>query len=78
MGHKFAKYENVLAAELVTRFGRFTIQECAKIAKKFMKWEIIYGDTDSLFINNGEAYYLRTFKYSSDACRKQLTCEYGA
>ncbi len=54
MGHKFAKYENVKAAELVTRFGQLTIKECARIAKETMHWEIIYGDTDSLFINNSE------------------------
>ena len=54
MGHKFAKYENVNAAELVTRFGQLTIKECARIAKEKMHWDIIYGDTDSLFINNSE------------------------
>ena len=54
MGHKFAKYENVKAAELVTRFGQLTIKECARIAKETMHWDIIYGDTDSLFINNSE------------------------
>jgi DNA polymerase elongation subunit (family B) len=52
MGHKFAKYENVLAAELVTRFGRWTIQECAKIAREIFNWNIIYGDTDSLFVDS--------------------------
>ena len=51
MGHKFAKYENVQAAELVTRFGRYTIQKCAEIAEK-LGWNIIYGDTDSLMIDS--------------------------
>ena len=52
MGHRFAKYENVIAAELVTRFGRYTIQECAKISKDILGWNIIYGDTDSLFVDS--------------------------
>jgi DNA polymerase I len=72
MGHKFAKYENVLAAELVTRYGRSTIQHCAKIAKEIFKWDIIYGDTDSLFINNSDTITKADIQIFIDTCKKQL------
>jgi DNA polymerase, archaea type len=75
MGHKFAKYENVLAAELVTRFGRVTIQKCAKIAKKLMKWDIIYGDTDSLFINNSKSISSKDIQKFKLACKEQCNID---
>ncbi|MPZ07283.1 MAG: hypothetical protein GEU26_12855 [Nitrososphaeraceae archaeon] len=71
MGHKFAKYENVIAAELVTRFGRSTIQHCAKIAKEIFNWDIIYGDTDSLFINS--EIMPEDIKLFIETCKQQLS-----
>jgi DNA polymerase elongation subunit (family B) len=70
MGHKFAKYENVVAAELVTRFGRATIQHCAKIAKEVFGWNIIYGDTDSLFIDS--EIDLENAKLFIETCKREL------
>jgi DNA polymerase I len=48
------------AAESVTAIGRYNIEETIKIAKK-MGLEIIYGDTDSLFIKNPPANVLKEF-----------------
>jgi DNA polymerase elongation subunit (family B) len=42
----------IKAAELVTRYGRYTINQCIKIAKDMFGWNIIYGDTDSIFANS--------------------------
>jgi DNA polymerase, archaea type len=72
MGHKFAKYENVVAAELVTRFGRITIQNCVKLAKDVFNWEIIYGDTDSLFVNNADSIAPEDIKIFMDTCKKKF------
>jgi DNA polymerase elongation subunit (family B) len=52
LGHNYSKYENVKAAELVTRYGRYTIKHCIKIAEDMLGWNIIYGDTDSIFVNS--------------------------
>ncbi|MGH9974607.1 MAG: DNA polymerase domain-containing protein, partial [Nitrososphaeraceae archaeon] len=52
LGHNYSKYENVKAAELVTRYGRYTIKQCIKIAQDMFGLNIIYGDTDSIFINS--------------------------
>ena len=52
LGHNYSKYENVKAAELVTRCGRYTIKQCIKIAEDMFGWTIIYGDTDSIFISS--------------------------
>ncbi|MGH9975325.1 MAG: DNA polymerase domain-containing protein, partial [Nitrososphaeraceae archaeon] len=52
LGHNYSKYENVKAAELVTRYGRYTIKQCIKIAQDRFGWNIIYGDTGSIFVNS--------------------------
>ena len=52
LGHSYSKYENVKAAELVTRYGRYTIKQCIKIAEDVFGWTIIYGDTDSMFVSS--------------------------
>ncbi len=43
MGYKFVKYENLQTAELVTRYGRYTISEIRKIASDMFVWDLIYG-----------------------------------
>lgn len=52
LGHNYSKYENVKAAELVTRYGRYTTKQCIKIAEDMFSWNIIYGDTDSIFVSS--------------------------
>ncbi|MGH9982334.1 MAG: DNA polymerase domain-containing protein [Nitrososphaeraceae archaeon] len=52
LGHMYSKYENIEAAELVTRYGRYIIKQCVKIAEDMFGWNIIYGDTDSIFVNS--------------------------
>jgi DNA polymerase elongation subunit (family B) len=39
MDYKFVKYENLHAAELVTRYGRYTISEIRKIASDMFVWD---------------------------------------
>jgi DNA polymerase I len=72
LGHKFSKYENVRAAELVTRNGRYIIKKCISIAREIFKWDIIYGDTDSIFVNNGNGISQDDIKRFKDACKSQL------
>jgi len=43
MDYKFVKYENLHAAELVTRYGRYTISEIRKIASDMFVWDLICG-----------------------------------
>ena len=38
-------------AELITAYGRYTLTKMQEIAKD-MGFEIVYGDTDSLFLHN--------------------------
>ena len=73
MGHEFSKYENVLEGELITRFGRWTIQECAKIAKEILGWNVIYGDTDSLFIDS--EIIPEDAQVFIDTCKRRLNVE---
>ena len=72
LGHKFSKYENVKAAELVTRYGRSTIKQCVKIAKEVFKWDVIYGDTDSIFVNNSDTISEEDIKEFIETCKSQL------
>jgi hypothetical protein len=48
-----SKYENVQAAELVTRFARYTFLHLKELAESCLGWNIFYGDTDSLFTDAG-------------------------
>jgi DNA polymerase family B len=48
----YSKYENIKAAELVTRYGCYTIKQCIKIAEDMFGWTVIYGDTDSIFVSS--------------------------
>lgn len=72
LGHKFSKYENVNAAELVTRYGRYSIKKCVEIAEKMFKWNVIYGDTDSIFAINIQKDEIKPF---IDACKSQLNVD---
>jgi hypothetical protein len=72
LGHKYSKYENVKAAELVTRYGRYTIKQCIRIAREKFGWDVIYGDTDSIFINNCYKISRDAIKSFKDICKSQL------
>jgi DNA polymerase I len=50
-GHTKFSYYNPMVAEFVTTFGRYTLTKMQDIAKR-LGFQIIYGDTDSLFLNN--------------------------
>jgi DNA polymerase, archaea type len=50
-GHTKFSYYNPMVAELITTYGRYTLTKMQDIAKR-LGFEIIYGDTDSLFLNN--------------------------
>lgn len=50
-GHPYFKYYDPRVAELVTAFGRYTLNRMQKIASD-LGFEVLYGDTDSLFVNN--------------------------
>jgi DNA polymerase elongation subunit (family B) len=48
-GSKYFKYYDPRVAELITAYGRYTLTKMQQIAKG-MGFEIVYGDTDSLFL----------------------------
>jgi DNA polymerase I len=48
-GSQYFKYYDPRVAELITAYGRYTISKMKGIAKN-MGFEIVYGDTDSLFL----------------------------
>lgn len=50
-GHEYFKYYDPRVAELVTAFGRDTLTKMQSIATE-LGFTILYGDTDSLFLNN--------------------------
>ena len=50
-GHTKFSYYNPMVAELITTYGRYTLTKMQETAKK-LGFQIIYGDTDSLFLNN--------------------------
>jgi DNA polymerase elongation subunit (family B) len=49
-GGRYFKYYDPRVAELITAYGRQTLTKMQQIAKN-MDFEIVYGDTDSLFLN---------------------------
>ena len=50
-GSPYFKYYDPKVAELITAYGRYTISRMKNIAKN-IGFEIVYGDTDSLFLHN--------------------------
>ena len=61
-----------MAAELVTRYGRATIKGCVKIAQEGFHWDVIYGDTDSLFVNNSEQISDEDIQKFTEQCKQEL------
>lgn len=50
-GNRHFKYADLRIAELITAFGRYTLIKMQEIAKD-LGFEIVYGDTDSLFLHS--------------------------
>jgi len=73
-GHPYFKYYDPRVAELVTAFGRHTLTMMQDIARS-LEFNILYGDTDSLFVNN--------LKWNEDAykfieeCKQKLGIDVG-
>jgi DNA polymerase elongation subunit (family B) len=65
-------YYDPRVAELVTACGRYTLSKMQDIAAKDMGFDIIYGDTDSLFFNNPSNEFLSKFQ---ELFNKQLDIE---
>ena len=74
MGYRFAKYENLEAAELVTRYGRYTIKQIIKIVTDMFGWDLIYSDTDSAFTiaSNNDLFSETNINLFLDTCHLQL------
>jgi DNA polymerase, archaea type len=51
-GSTFFEYCDYRVAELTTAFGRLTLQYMQHIAKEVYDFDIIYGDTDSIFVTS--------------------------
>lgn len=49
-GTDFFEFNDYRVAELTTAIGRLTLQQMQHIAKEVYGFDIIYGDTDSLFV----------------------------
>ena len=49
-GNRFFKYYDPRVAELITAYGRYTLTKMQEIAEE-MGLNVVYGDTDSLFID---------------------------
>jgi len=61
-GEKEFSFYDPRVAELVTATGRYTLSKMQKIAKEEYGFEIIYGDTDSLFLQNTTEDKLKAFQ----------------
>jgi DNA polymerase elongation subunit (family B) len=74
-GNCYFKYYDPRVAELITAFGRYTLFKMQEIAID-IGFEIVYGDTDSLFLrygnNNNAAEAISKFQ---GECDKQLGIE---
>jgi DNA polymerase I len=51
-GSEFFEFADYRVAELTTAFGRRTLSFMKHIAKEVYGFEVIYGDTDSIFVTN--------------------------
>ena len=49
-GSKFFEFSDYRVAELTTAFGRQTLEYMQHIAKEVYGFQVIYGDTDSIFV----------------------------
>jgi DNA polymerase, archaea type len=74
-GSQYFKYYDPRVAELITAYGRNTISKMKGIAQN-MGFDIVYGDTDSLFLNyvdNSNA--VEVISKFKEECNKQLGVE---
>ena len=53
-GTDFFEFADYRVAELTTAFGRKVLQYMREIAKEVYNFDVIYGDTDSIFVTNIE------------------------
>jgi len=67
-GHINFKYYDPKVAEVITTLGRQTLLDMKKIASE-MNFNVLYGDTDSLFVNNVKNYDVIMF---IDSCKTRL------
>jgi DNA polymerase I len=68
-GHQYFKYYDPRIAELVTAFGRDTLIKMQTIATE-LGFVVLYGDTDSLFLNNLES--ISDAQQFIDKCKSKL------
>jgi DNA polymerase elongation subunit (family B) len=74
-GNPYFKYYDPRVAELVTAYGRDILSRMQEIATN-MGFEVVYGDTDSLFLNNKvHDNDHETISVFQEACNKQLGIE---
>lgn len=71
-GHAKFSYYNPSVAELVTTYGRYTLTRMQDIAKR-LGFQIIYGDTDSLFLNKPPS--KNSLHKFQKLCKEQLDIE---
>jgi DNA polymerase elongation subunit (family B) len=75
-GNRFFKYYDPRVAELIAAFGRHTLSKMQEIAKN-NGFEVVYGDTDSLFLKNSNVQHnnnnlQETISAFQGECNKQL------
>jgi DNA polymerase, archaea type len=51
-GSEFFEFADYRVAELTTAFGRLTLAHMKHIAEEVYGFEVVYGDTDSIFVTN--------------------------
>jgi DNA polymerase, archaea type len=73
-GYKYFKYYDPRVAELVTAFGRDTLTKMQRIAEG-LGFAVLYGDTDSLFVNNVKSVY-EVDKFIAE-CKSNLGVDVG-
>ncbi len=69
MANPTCRFYSLEMANAITSFGRFFIQQAASKAEEW-GYSVIYGDTDSLFINPQEKNYEKTKKTGADIQRR--------
>jgi DNA polymerase elongation subunit (family B) len=59
-GNEYFEYADYRVADIIAGYGRFTLNKMKEIAESF-GFKIIYGDTDSLFLQGGDESKLELF-----------------